>query len=146
MVNFLCQQIIHFQLLFDNILKLLHIGVNIKVNIPYSLNFGYELTLLRQEFGIFFDCCHMCCENFLLFFQNIGYLLLKSKVLLPNIVVFEGRLHYVHILFEFLFVNFVHFSHYFLFDFLLNMLLCLFLAVNANTFRVFLLLLALPSD
>ena len=77
----------------------------------------------------------MCGEYLFLFFKNVADFFLKSEVLLPNIVVFEGRFHYVHIFFYLLFVNSVHLGVYLLL-YLVVHLVVFFLTVHTVAFGV----------
>lgn len=90
MVDLLGQQVVHLQLLLNHPLQLLDIGVDVEVHIPYPLDLGYQLALLSQQFGVLLDSGHVGREYFFLFLQDICHFFLESKVLLTNIVVFEG--------------------------------------------------------
>lgn len=88
----------------------------------------------------------MGCKDFLLFFQNVSNLFLKSKVFFPNIVIFQCRLHYIYILFNLLFINLIHFSMNLFLNLLFDVFFGLLFTVYTDTFRVLLVLRWLSSD
>lgn len=127
MFYLLTQHVVHLQLLLHHSLQLLHVGIHVEVHVTYSLYFWNQLTLLCQQLSVLLDSCHVCREHFLLLFQYIRDLLLKSEIFLANVVVFESGLHDVDVLLNLLLVNLIHLGVHYLFDLLLNMILLLFI-------------------
>ena len=117
--NLFGQQIVHLQLLLHHILQLLHVGIHIKVHIPYSLHLRYQFTLLGQQLGILLDSSHMGCKNFFLLLEDVGHLLLESKVLLTPVVVLECRLYNIDVLFSLLLINAIHLGVHLIFHLLI---------------------------
>jgi hypothetical protein len=68
----------------------------------------------------------MSGEHLLLFFKDIGYFFLKSKIVLSKVVVFESRFHFIHIFFSLLFIDFINFSINLLLNLLLDLLIIFF--------------------
>jgi hypothetical protein len=120
-LDLFAQHVVHLQLLLHHSLQLLHVGIHVEVHVAYALHFRYEFTLLREEFGVFLDGCHVRGEDFFLFFKDVGHFFLEGEVLFSDVVVLERGLHDVDILFDLLLVNFVHFRVHDFLDLFLDM-------------------------
>lgn len=135
MLDFFTQKIVHFQFFLHHVLKLFHISVDIEIDVANSLDLGNEFTLLSEQFGILFDSCHVCGEDFFLFLQNVCDFLLECKVLFAYICIFKSGFHYVYVFLYFFFVDMVHFVAHFLLDNFLDLLVILFLWVHPIAFH-----------
>jgi hypothetical protein len=99
MVDFLGEEVVHFQFFLHYVLEFFDVGIHIEVHIAHALYFGDEFAFLGQKLGVFFDGCHMGGEDFFLFLEDVGDLLLEGEVLLAYVVVFEGGFHDVDVFF-----------------------------------------------
>lgn len=114
---FLCQQSVHFHLLFYDTFQLINVWIYIVVHKTHSLDLRNQLALLCQKLCVFLNCSHVCRKNLLLLLKNIAHLLLESKKLLV-VFVTHCSLHSVQIVLDLSLV--LHLGFFFNFDLLID--------------------------
>ena len=99
-LDFFGEQCIHLHLFFYYSFEFIDIRIHIVIHKADTLNFGYELTFLSQQFRVLLDRSHMGSKDFFLLFKDITNLLLESKELFVFLIS-HGSLHSIEIISHF---------------------------------------------